>query len=609
MADQYHVSQYMYHALQQQQLPDAVPSTMLLQEQAQIVQANQSYYHQQKNRHRKKKHNRSRKARTKTSTMMWEPVVPSKIVTTTTRTETDPTVSVASIPSRSPPNRDTKESSPKMSTPAVTTMPSSTPSWTQIVQQAQSQQVADIASDDDDDHFYSARDQSQKSSSHHDRTTRFVTTRSPVHRDDDDDDDVHLDPEPIDDPSKDNDVPSDDDDSLPPASNIPPRRRSSLVVSKILQEQSDSIAGSVASSPSSSSNREDDDRDVTNDDSKPKAIPKRLPPKPVLDSNHVSVVVSSRPVVAEGEDVSAARSYPHPDLDIATTFRLGEIVQVQPRTGPGQNQPGGIAEITKVHLDRAFVAYDVRYVLNRRQRERHLEACYISVAPGYNDTSTVDTSTTIHTTHAAQQQQRYGPRRSCPNPVSVLPSPLRAALQADGCDVDGIATRKALSQYNNHQHRLKTNHNSDKENSHLQNKVLPREIGTMQKKKRKVMVTSTVTTTSSTTNSRQAPFTKRMKGADIDHSWDCSLEKAWTNTMKCQMADERYRNQIETALGKGVIFLCTSLLSSTEQEQLLRLCRLIHKQVKGMIVSILTIKSACPRSRTSHLLFIWISQN
>jgi hypothetical protein len=376
------------------------------------------------------------------------------------------------------------------------------------------------------------------------------------------------------------------------------------VVSKILQEQSDSIAGSVASSPSSSSNREDDDdRDVTNDDSKPKAT--WLPPKPVLDSNHVSVNVPHRPIVAEGEDFSAARSCPDPDPDIATTFRLGEIVQVQPRTGPGQNQPGGIAEITKVHLDRAFVAYDVRYVLNRRQRERHLEACYISVAPGYNDTSTVDTSTTIRTTHAAQQQPpRYGPRRSCPNPVSVLPSPLRAALRADGCDVDGIATRKALSQYNNHQHRLKTNHNSDKENSHVQNKVLPREIGTMQTKKRKVMVTNTVTTASSTTNSRQAPFTKRMKGADIDHSWDCSLEKVWTNTMKCQMADERYRNQIETALQKGVIYLCTSLLSSIEQEQLLRLCRLVHKQVKGMIVSILTVKSACPRSRTPHLLFI-----
>ena len=259
---------------------------------------------------------------------------------------------------------------------------------------------------------------------------------------------------------------------------------------------------------------------------------------------------------------------------------------VQSRTGPGMNQLGGIAEIINVHTssqyehtDRGAVSYDVRYVLNRRQREYRLEACYISEAPEYNKF----TSMTIGSSDVAAKK-RCTQRRSCPNPISVLPSPLRAALLADGCDVDGIATRKALAQYNN-----KSSTIFDKENSGLNSNVQrvnakAQEVYQNSKSKRKALGTKTAN--SLQTKSRQPP-TKRIKPlhpkgvANDDNVDDGETCCAWTNAVKCQLADELYRNKIETALQKGVIYISTSLLSIVEQDQLQQLCRVVHKNIKG----------------------------
>jgi hypothetical protein len=150
------------------------------------------------------------------------------------------------------------------------------------------------------------------------------------------------------------------------------------------------------------------------------------------------------------------------------SFKFGDIVQVQARTGPGMNQLGGVAEIVNVHGPNKVVTttrYDVRYVLNRRQREQYLEACYISV-PSFAIASakSADNTKTLTITSIVTTQQN---RRSCPTPGLAIPSSLRAALLADGCDVDGIATRKALEQYNNQQYQ-KSCISDGKENSNNQ---------------------------------------------------------------------------------------------------------------------------------------------
>jgi hypothetical protein len=373
-----------------------------------------------------------------------------------------------------------------------------------------------------------------------------------------------------------------------------------MLVSKILLQQStDSDTASVSSGMNNH-----DDTDLL--DTKPKAV---LPPFQ-LESKTTSIVAApstSGNTPDEGKNVSSTDTTSSQSRSMHGTerkniiptisiFDVGDIVQVQPRTGPGMNRLGGIAEITNVygrtaHNDDdgtvpANVLYDVRYVLNRRQREHGLQACYISAAPDYNNISNKNANTTIDVSNKAPKK-RYLQRRSCPNPVSVLPSPLRAALLADGCDVDGIATRKALAQYNN-----KTcTTTSDKENTSFQNgQAKTKEVVQKSNMKRKELITKTTMTHSTQTKSRQPP-TKRIKSSqhsgsangNVEHQNDC-YTTSWTNTMKCQLADDLYRTQIETALRKGVIYISTSLLSIIEQEELQQLCQIVHKKMKGAMI-------------------------
>jgi len=58
-------------------------------------------------------------------------------------------------------------------------------------------------------------------------------------------------------------------------------------------------------------------------------------------------------------------------------FTIGSLVQVQSRTGPGINKPGGLARVTAVHEDLySAITYDVSYVLGGK--ERSVEAIYVS---------------------------------------------------------------------------------------------------------------------------------------------------------------------------------------------------------------------------------------
>ena len=658
IADQYHVSQYMYQALlQQPSLPHrgettVTPSTtssLLQQEQAQIVQANQSYYFQKRRNRQKqmKKHpskpllksipHRNRLDHTPESTSKATMCLPSATTTPTSQSkvsfttdtvapshstktnparESVPTILRSPIPSSLPPRDQSRctasstkrKASHKKTAPEEEEVGASTPSWTQIVQAAQSQEVANhnLSDDDDDDdesthdHFYSALDQipvSQKSvSQRHDRIV-YTTTAATIPEEQNDmwnvdhnnrsaprccdqiQDRVEFDMYQND----------DDDDSLPDASNIPPPRRNSVVVAEILQQQ-DSIE-SVSSETSNNPN--DDDDDINLSDTKPPAL--SIPP---FMSNDASKVVPNMNAVTKRRNETAANILLSVPINVTATaaiFRIGDIVQVQPRTGPGMNRLGGIAEIVKVHTshdegsDKATttVSYDVRYVLNRRQREHRLEACYISKAQDYANTSAMVTTTTIQSNTSVTK--RYVQRRSCPNPISVLPSPLRAALLADGCDVDGIATRKALAQYNN-----KSSIGSDKENSVHQNEIPRGEAKTkkaaVQKSnsKRKALVAKTSTTNTVPTKPRQPP-TKRIKQSQMRGTVSAGNVDdlpTWTNAVKCQLADERYRSKITAALQKGVIYISTSLLSIVEQEQLQQLCRVVHKNMKGRVDSL-----------------------
>jgi len=65
-----------------------------------------------------------------------------------------------------------------------------------------------------------------------------------------------------------------------------------------------------------------------------------------------------------------------PTKTTPTMIKVGTIVQVQSRTWPGVNKPGGVARITKIHSLSSNVSYDVTYVLGGK--EKNVDACFIS---------------------------------------------------------------------------------------------------------------------------------------------------------------------------------------------------------------------------------------
>jgi hypothetical protein len=517
-----------------------------------------------------------------------------------------------------------------------------TPSWTQIVQAAQSQEVANHFSDNDDDndddveesthdYFYSARD--HVSPHHcHDRTMHTTAT----YRDNDADDFIMKDMKPIRCDQTNEDDDDDDNDSLPEPSNIPPpaRRRNSIAVATILLQQDSTESVST----SETSHRDDTD---VNDDTDTKLLSnsksnvssttlephnsvgesKKAAQQPTKnakkkDGTMGNVTTCDRgPGSLNRSDDTEPRHLSVLPMTSTTTptttsilFRIGDIVQVQPRTGPGMNRLGGIAEITQIHTSSPLpeatrnnndhivgtttVSYDVRYVLNRRQREQNLEACYISEAPDYNNVVSNELTSASIQSNSAALKKRCAQRRSCPNPIAVLPSPLRAALLADGCDVDGIATRKALAEYNNNKYFTTISNSKDKENFSIPNNVQPRrktadakDVISTANSKRKILVAKSVPTNSLQTTTKQPP-TKRMKASHpnckvtSDDNFDDLT--ALSNVAKCQLADAMYRDKIERAMQKGMIYISTSLLSIVEQEQLQQLCRMVLKNMKGM---------------------------
>jgi hypothetical protein len=72
--------------------------------------------------------------------------------------------------------------------------------------------------------------------------------------------------------------------------------------------------------------------------------------------------------------------------DVMTEWRVGQLVSVEPRTGPGMNQPGGVARITRINADTTcpdrpgakapLVQISVKYVVSGNH-EKNLESRYV----------------------------------------------------------------------------------------------------------------------------------------------------------------------------------------------------------------------------------------
>ena len=104
------------------------------------------------------------------------------------------------------------------------------------------------------------------------------------------------------------------------------------------------------------------------------------------------------------------------DKEKSTLFTVGTIVNVQARTWPGVNKPGGTARITKVHLQSSTnnVQYNVTYILGGK--EKMVDEAFISLPKDDNEDedekSYTEKSIEIESTSvASRKSRRVGKRK------------------------------------------------------------------------------------------------------------------------------------------------------------------------------------------------------
>jgi hypothetical protein len=206
-------------------------------------------------------------------------------------------------------------------------------------------------------------------------------------------------------------------------------------------------------------------------------------------------------------------------------FPKGTIVQVQDRTWPGVNKPGGVARITKIHREGAVIAYDVAYVLGGR--EKNVEAVFVS-------------------------EQQSEKKRRVVNDENEFSPELKASLSAEGFDTEG--------------------------------KVKLDEVKRVEMKsgaKRKVLdAKKTVENAEPEVNPK-----KQRKGEKTKKAASKKCEKqrlpspaALSDEQKCVLANSHYEERFRVAEGESLISVVTSSLPEGDLEML----RLLCKVTKGL---------------------------
>ena len=134
----------------------------------------------------------------------------------------------------------------------------------------------------------------------------------------------------------------------------------------------------------------------------------------------------------------------------SSLLAVGTIVNVQSRTWPGVNKPGGVARITATHHSEN--TYDVAYILGGR--ESKVDAVFVTKQDEFEQEESLNASRDSSTasTHTSKRQRRV--RQSTlkkpnekvevdPSVQAELPQALLAELAAQGFDVAGLVTAAA----------------------------------------------------------------------------------------------------------------------------------------------------------------------
>jgi hypothetical protein len=251
-----------------------------------------------------------------------------------------------------------------------------------------------------------------------------------------------------------------------------------------------------------------------------------------------------------GNDATVAES--------SDLFPVGAIVQVQPRTWPGVNKPGGVGRVVTVHthVGNAAVQYDVAYVLGGR--ERRVDAVFVANQPAKLGTTTELVSATPTTTECMPRSRasyRIKHKRE-----EEIPSFLLEQLAKEGFDTKGTV---APVQEN------MADAAGAVENQRADSKPIQQRFG----RKR-----------SATTASKSNP-TKRTRRKENVHAPARAMATSTAPTVippdpilpisreeALVLADQLYQSRIQKAIQSGVIHVVASSLSDRDREELQFLC-------------------------------------
>ena len=349
-----------------------------------------------------------------------------------------------------------------------------------------------------------------------------------------------------------------------------------------------------------------------------------------------------------GEHESTGRKDDSVDREAAAAFQVGDIVQVQSRTWPGVNKPGGIARIAKVLPDSS--SYHVNYILGGR--EKNVDGLFISLppeemtvqddAPTANDEDNDNRDTCFSSTSrerksrriSTQQQQHEQQQQETKVKLELeLPPELMKQLASEGFDVTPRAGTSATTGNCNNNHtggrvggrvRIKVEGESAaSRRSQSETRRTKQETAAARRtqsegrgwsrrgrpsaKKDPVLQATTVnkqekkdaqkrnaTTDSPGANKKattKPPSNKRRKIVPQETAPSVTDDESpplpESSQEICALANAHYQQRVQAALGNSSVCIVASGLSEDDKAALKSLCRHSKKQGTGMFLVVL----------------------
>ena len=259
-------------------------------------------------------------------------------------------------------------------------------------------------------------------------------------------------------------------------------------------------------------------------------------------------------------------------------FAVGDVVQVQPRTWPGVNLPGGVGRIKAVHhTTQHHLFYDIDYVLGGRERKVDAIFCSVTDLPRTgrrkSEGGVGGVGVGVASRRLEQKQQQ-----------GVIPPTLLAKLKSEGFDVEGkIEPETIAAKTSVPTTTAETTTTSRRSKSHDKKETkAPKLAAALVNRKRK---------TTEIVEKSAKPKKRRMGESILSHVASLGRKKAaavapvpikLTDSQACQIAEQKYQERFQKAIQKSSVSLAVSSLSGVDMTRVERLC----KQTKNIRVKL-----------------------